>query len=50
MDDKDKKTEKTEKKGGKAVSAQQYEQRTYSEDELMSVSDDLIEEARNQRG
>ena len=45
-----KKTEKTEKKGGKAVSAQQYEQRTYSEDELLAVSDDLIEEARKQRG
>ena len=40
---------RTEKKG-KTVSAQQYEQRAYTEDELLSVSDDLIEEARKQRG
>lgn len=34
----------------KTVSAQHYEQRPYSEDELMSVSDDLIAEARAIRG
>jgi uncharacterized membrane protein len=36
--------------GGKVVSAQQYDQRKYSEDELMAVSDDLIAEARAGRG
>ena len=34
----------------KTVSAQQYGQRQYSEEELLAVSDDLIEEARKQRG
>ena len=34
----------------KTVSAQQYSQRQYSEEELLAVSDDLIEEARKQRG
>lgn len=34
------------KAAGKAVSAQQYGQRQYTEDELLSVSDDLIAEAR----
>jgi len=38
------------KKSGKTVSAQQYGQRQYSEEELLAVSDDLIEEARKQRG
>ena len=38
------------KKAGKTVSAQGYEQRSYTEEELLSVSDDLIEEARKQRG
>lgn len=38
------------KKTGKTVSAQGYEQRSYTEEELLSVSDDLIEEARKQRG
>ena len=35
---------------GKTVSAQQYTQREYTEEELNAVSDDLIEEARKQRG
>lgn len=35
---------------GKAVSAQQYAQRQYTEEELLAVSDDLIEEAKKQRG
>ena len=34
----------------KAVTAQQYGQRKYTEEELLAVSDDLIEEARKQRG
>ena len=34
----------------KTVSAQNYSQRSYSEDELLSVSDDLIAEARSLRG
>ncbi len=38
------------RRGGKTVSAQQYEQRSYTEEELLAVSDDLIEEARKQRG
>ena len=33
----------------KTVSAQQYTQREYTEEELLAVSDDLIEEARKQR-
>ena len=32
------------------VSAQQYGQRHYTENELLSVSDDLIAEARRARG
>lgn len=32
-----------------SVSAQNYEQRNYTEDELLSVSDDLLEEARRMR-
>ena len=35
---------------GKTVSAQQYTQRDYTEEELSAVSGDLIEEARKQRG
>lgn len=31
------------------VSAQQYGQRQYTEEELLGISDDLIEEARKQR-
>ena len=38
------------KKGGKTVSAQQYGQRQYTEEELLAVSDDLMEEARKRRG
>ena len=34
----------------KVVSAQQYTQRQYTEDELMAVSDDLLAEARANRG
>lgn len=34
------------KAAGKAVSAQQYGQRQYTEEELLSVSDDLLAEAR----
>lgn len=34
----------------KVVSAQQYTQRQYTEDELLAVSDDLIAEARANRG
>ena len=34
----------------KTVSAQQYSQRDYTEEELSAVSGDLIEEARKQRG
>ena len=37
-------------RGKKTVSAQQYAQREYTEDELLAVSDDLIEEARKHRG
>ena len=33
----------------KTVSAQDYTQRTYTEEDLLGVSDDLIEEARNLR-
>lgn len=36
-------------KAGKTVSAQQYQQRNYTEEELMAVSDDLMEEARRAR-
>lgn len=36
-------------KPSKVVSAQQYTQRQYSEEELLAVSDDLIAEARKQR-
>lgn len=40
--------EKAPEKGNqKTVSAQNYEQRNYTEEELLSVSDDLIEEARS---
>ena len=35
---------------GKTVSAQAYTQRQYTEDELLAVSDDLLEEARRLRG
>ena len=35
---------------GKQVSAQQYTQRQYTEDELLAVSDDLLAEARANRG
>lgn len=35
---------------GKTVTAQQYGQRAYTEQELSAVSGDLIEEARKQRG
>lgn len=38
------------KRTGKTVTAQQYGQRHYTEEELLAVSDDLIEEARKQRG
>lgn len=40
--------EEREKNGrtGKKVSAQDYEQRNYTEEELLSISDDLIAEAR----
>ena len=38
------------KRTGKTVTAQRYEQRTYTEEELNAVSDDLIEEARKSRG
>ena len=34
----------------KTISAQQYTQREYTEEELLAVSDDLIEEARKHRG
>ena len=34
----------------KTVSAQQYTQREYTEDQLLAVSDDLLEEARRLRG
>jgi hypothetical protein len=34
----------------KTVSAQAYTQRTYSEDELLSIGDDLMAEVRQQRG
>ena len=34
---------------GRTVSAQQYAQRDYTEEELDSVSDDLLEEARRER-
>lgn len=37
------------KKSGKTVSAQQYGQRRYTEEELLAVSDDLIKEARERR-
>lgn len=36
-------------KKAKPVSAQQYEQRVYSEEELLAVSDDLLEEAKQRR-
>ncbi len=36
-------------KKGKIVSAQQYGQRPYTEEELLAVSDDLIDEARQKR-
>ena len=39
-----------EKSQKRTVSAQQYGQRQYTEEELLAVSDDLIEEARKQRG
>ncbi|MBR1585890.1 MAG: DnaD domain protein [Clostridia bacterium] len=39
----------TGKKGGKTVSAQQYAQRDYTEDELNAISGDMIEEARQHR-
>ena len=32
------------------MSEQQYTQRQYTEEELLAVSDDLIEEARKYRG
>ncbi|MBQ2977544.1 MAG: DnaD domain protein [Clostridia bacterium] len=35
---------------GKTVSAQRYAQREYTEEELLAVSDDLIEEAKKLRG
>ncbi len=35
---------------GKTVSAQRYTQREYTEEELLAVSDDLIEEAKKLRG
>lgn len=35
---------------GGPVTAQQYSQREYTEEELLSVSDDLIAEARANRG
>lgn len=35
--------------GGKTVSAQRYGQREYTEEELLAVSDDLMEEARARR-
>lgn len=35
---------------GKTVSAQKYTQREYTEDQLLAVSDDLMEEARRLRG
>ena len=38
------------KQYGKTVSDQQYTQRQYTEEELLAVSDDLIEEARRLRG
>ena len=38
------------RRGGKTVSAQQYGQREYTEEELMAVSGDLIEEAKNYHG
>ena len=37
-------------RGRKAVSAQQYGQREYTEEELDAVSNDLIEEAKKLRG
>ena len=40
----------SEKPKAKSVSAQQYTQRDYTEEELSAVSGDLIEEARKQRG
>lgn len=36
-------------KGGKTVNAQRYDQRDYTEQELIAVSGDLIEEARRAR-
>lgn len=35
---------------GKTVSAQQYTQREYTEEELLAVNDDLLEDARKYRG
>lgn len=40
---------RTWERGEKTTSAQQYNQRTYTEDDLMAVSDDLMEEARRAR-
>lgn len=40
---------RTWERGEKSTSAQQYNQRTYTEDDLMAVSDDLMEEARRAR-
>jgi hypothetical protein len=41
--------EKKDSAPAKVVTAQQYGQRGYSEDYLLSVSDDLVEEARRRR-
>lgn len=40
---------RTWERGEKSTSAQQYNQRAYTEDDLMAVSDDLMEEARRAR-
>lgn len=40
---------RTWERGEKSTSAQQYNQRTYTEEDLMAVSDDLMEEARRAR-
>lgn len=45
-----KRPQKAAQPQGKTVSAQRYGQRDYTEAELLSVSEDLLEEARNQRG
>ena len=39
-----------EKSSGKSVSAQQYTQRDYTEEDLLAVSDDLFAEARSMKG